>query len=104
MNRGFLRALDGTFTTFDVAQAGTASFQGTIPCCGNPSGVTVGQYLDSNFVSHGFERAADGTIITFDAPGAASGGTSPISITPSGAAMGSYPDSNFVFHGFVRTP
>jgi hypothetical protein len=64
----------------------------------------VGQYLDSNFVSHAFERAADGTIITFDAPGAASGGTSPISITPSGAAMGSYPDSNFVFHGFVRTP
>jgi len=102
VNHGFLRASDGTFTTFDVPQAGTGAFEGTIPAGSNPSGATTGFYSDSNFVTHGFIRAADGTIVIFDAPGAV--GTGAISITPSGAATGSYSDANFVSHGFVRTP
>jgi hypothetical protein len=69
VNHGFLRASDGTFTTFDVSQAGTGSSQGTVPAGSNPSNATVGQYFDSNFVSHGFVRAADGTIVTFDRAG-----------------------------------
>lgn len=67
----------------------------------------MGQYFDSNFVSHGIVRAADGTIVTFDAPGAGTSpfeGTGAISISPSGQVMGSYVDSNFTFHGFVRNP
>jgi hypothetical protein len=83
VNHGFLRASDGTFTTFDVSQAGTGSFQGTIPAGSNSSSATTGGYLDSSFVSHGFVRAADGTITTFDVPAAT--GTGGTSISPSGA-------------------
>jgi hypothetical protein len=86
------------------AGAGTGSFQGTIPGGSNPSGATAGQYLDANFVSHGFVHATDGTIVTFDAPGAGTGGTNAFSISPSGEAMGWYLDSKFTFHGFVRKP
>src|SRR5260370_32298433 len=57
---GFLRAADGTLTTFSVP-VGT-----TEPTSINPSGVIAGNWDDANGVVHGFLRAADGTITEFD--------------------------------------
>lgn len=104
--RVFVRALDGTFTTFDAATYP--------PCCiwSFPSGITpggaiVGSFNDGLTINHGFLRAHDGAIATFDAPGAGSGfnqGTAPLGITPGGTIMGLYVDANYVTHGFVLTP
>lgn len=54
VNHGFLRARDGSLTTFDVPGAGTGSNQGTVPLGINPAGVITGLYLDPNYVYHGF--------------------------------------------------
>jgi hypothetical protein len=54
---GFVRTMQGTITTFDIAGAGTGPFQGTIPLCNNPVGAITGNYIDSNNVSHGFLRS-----------------------------------------------
>src|SRR6266496_2195431 len=70
---GFLRAPDGTITTFDVPGAGTGPFQGTLPLGINEAGTIEGFYLDSSDVNHGFVRASDGTLTTFDVPGAGTG-------------------------------
>jgi hypothetical protein len=109
MNHGFLRAPDGSFTTFDVPGAGTGSTQGTLYSgfAGiNAEGEITGAYVDAKNVSHGFVRAPDGAITTFDAPGAGTGvnqGTSPLGINSKGAITGYYIDANNVGHGFLRT-
>jgi len=46
----YLRAPDGTFTTFDAPGAGTGPFQGTQAVATNPAGATTGVYIDSNNV------------------------------------------------------
>jgi hypothetical protein len=56
VNHGFLRLKSGAITTFDVAGAGEASGQGTIPTCNNPSNAIVGFYVDGNGGVHGFLR------------------------------------------------
>jgi hypothetical protein len=56
VNHGFLRALNGTITTFDAPDAGTGSGQGTIPSSPNPAGAITGFYIDANGVNHGFLR------------------------------------------------
>jgi len=61
---GFLRAKDGTITTFDAPGADQ-----TTPQSINPRGEITGSYNDTTG-EHGFLRAADGTFTTFDAPGA----------------------------------
>jgi hypothetical protein len=110
VNHGFLRAEDGTFTTFDAPGAGTGIGQGTYALDINAAGEVAGQYLDSSTVWHGFVRAPDGTITVFDAPGAGTGslqGTFLSTIeglNAAGAISGGYSDSNGVFHGFVRAP
>jgi len=48
---GFLRAPDGTFTTFDPPGS-----QGTSPVAINQAGATTGSYYDANFIAHGFLR------------------------------------------------
>ena len=53
---GFLRARDGTITTFDAPGASTGSFEGTIPFSNNPVGVITGYYTDSSGVIRGFLR------------------------------------------------
>ena len=53
---GFLRAPDGTFTTFDAPGAGTGPGQGTVALSNNPAGAITGYYTDGNNVSHGFLR------------------------------------------------
>ncbi len=58
---GFVRAANGTITTFDApgAIAGTVTpllLGGTIPVSINASGDIAGFYLDTNGMFHGFER------------------------------------------------
>jgi hypothetical protein len=54
INHGFLRASNGTITTFDIPGAGTGNNQGTIPLGINAAGVVVGNYSDSQSLHHGF--------------------------------------------------
>jgi len=102
----FVRASDGTFTTFDAANYP--------PCCIwsfpsgiTPSGMITGSLNDGFTLNHGFLRARDGTVALFDAPGAGNGfdqGTVPLGITPSGVIMGLYIDANDLTHGFLFLP
>jgi len=70
---GFLRARDGTTTTFDAPGAGTGSGQGTFTSDSdglNPAGAISGDYNDDANVVHalcGF-RTAPSTLSTFRAP------------------------------------
>lgn len=56
VNHGFVRALDGSITTFDAPGAGTGPGQGTIAATPNPAGAIVGFEIDSGGVFHGFLR------------------------------------------------
>ena len=85
-----------TFTTFDPSGS-----QSTSPVSINPAGQIVGNFLDSNFATHGFLRNTDGTMTPFDAPGAAFG-TLPILITPQGSVLGIYFDAGFNMQIFQR--
>lgn len=102
---GFVRAPDGTITTFDAPGAGTGTNQGTFvvtPDGGiNPAGEITGDSCDA-ITCHGFVRAPDGTITTFDAPGSAF--TNGNSINPAGAITGNDGDASGVFHGYLRSP
>jgi hypothetical protein len=110
VNHGFLRAPDGTFTTFDIPGAGTGPGKGTLAEDINPEGVIAGEYSDASNVFHGFVRTEDGTITTFDVLGAGTGpgqGTFVASVeglTPAGALAGYYTDQSGVNHGYVRAP
>jgi len=109
---GCLRAPDGTFTQYDPPDAGTGAGQGTYAALFsgiNPEGAITGEYLDANYVWHGYLRAPDGTITEFDNPyagtGAGSGqGTLSIGISPAGEISGVYIDANYAFHGYLRSP
>jgi hypothetical protein len=102
----YIRALDGTITTFAAA---TYS-----PCCIwsfptgiNPGGVIVGSLNDGFTINHGFLRDPKGSIMTFDAPGAGVGfnqGTVPWGLAASGEVMGRIIDSNYLNHSFIFTP
>jgi hypothetical protein len=104
--RVFVRAADGTFTTFDAADYP--------PCCIwsfpsgiTPSGAITGSFNDGFTINHGFLRGRDGTLTTFDVPAAGNGfnqGTAPLGITPAGVVMGLYIDANYVNHGFLFLP
>ena len=96
MPHGFLRASDGTFTTFDPP--GSVSSTGAFSI--NPAGAITGSYADASGTDHGFLRARDGTFTTFDVPGSI--GTFPGSINPAGAITGSYADASRTDHGFLR--
>jgi hypothetical protein len=54
VKHGFLRASDGTVTTFDVPGAGTGFNQGTVPLGINPAGAIMGLYIDAKYRHHGF--------------------------------------------------
>jgi hypothetical protein len=58
VNHGFVRAPDGTITTFDVPDAGTGAGQGTSPLGINAEGAITGYYIDASNVGHGFLRTA----------------------------------------------
>jgi hypothetical protein len=106
----FVRARDGTFTTFIPPGAGTGAFQGCNAFTQdslNDVGATAGWGVDDNFADHGWVRAPDGKITTFDVPGGGTGagqGTVAGGINLWGTIAGWLIDSDSVYHGFVRTP
>jgi len=107
-NHSFLRAPDGTVTTFDVpgAVTGTGPFQGTKVAGINPSGTISGNYFDANTASHGYLRAPDGAITKYDVSGAGTGpsqGTVGAAINPTGELVSYFVDDSNVFHGYLRT-
>jgi hypothetical protein len=61
---GFVRATDGTITSFDAP----GMINGSAPPLITPQGLIVGTYFDANFATHIFLRAKDGTITTLDIP------------------------------------
>ena|SRR2546422_866484 len=66
---GFLRAPNGTFTTFDVPGSNSGDGAGTVPASINSSGTITGTYFVNLNISHCFVRnAADGTIVALDDP------------------------------------
>ena len=95
VDHGFLRAPDGTFTTFDPPGSGN----GTNPSGINPAGAITGSYKDANFVFHGFLRARNGTFTTIDPPGAARHHRQ--RDQPGGRDHGNYCDA-IICHGFLR--
>jgi len=109
VNHGFLRAKEGSITTFDVPGA-----IGTVAWSINPAGAIAGFYLDASVVLHGFLRAPDGSITTFDAPDAGTGfGQGTVMATvdglnPEGATSLAYVNTGSIFsgtaviHGAVR--
>jgi hypothetical protein len=92
---GFLRASNGTFSTFDPPGS-KSTITVSAP---NPSGAVTGSYTDANGIIHGFLRAGDGTFSTFDPPGAII--TSPTSIDPGSTIAGNYIAITGT-HGFLR--
>jgi hypothetical protein len=111
---GYLRAPDGTGTSFDPPGAGTVpgSYQGTYPAnlSGiNPEGASVGEYVDMNYLVHGYLRAPNGSFTEFNDPNAGTGadtgqGTLSLGINPAGEISGTYIDASYVFHGYMRAP
>jgi hypothetical protein len=108
VSHGYVRAPDGTITTFDAPGAGTGAGQGTMPAGIDPARTIEGVYADASNVFHGFVRTKSGTITTFDAPGAdttdSGYGTFPSSLNDFGAITGYYLDASSVYHGFLRSP
>ncbi len=62
---GFLRAADGTISTYSVPGA-----QMTFGTSINAGGTVAGSYRLADNKDHGFIRSPDGTLTTFDVPGA----------------------------------
>ena len=95
---GFLRARDGTITTFDAPGAVFTESYAI-----NSAGTITGVYSDQNFNAHGFVRDSRGTITSFDVPGAC--GTEGQAINPSGMVTGFWLDADcLTLRGFVRSP
>jgi len=64
IGHGFLRAANGSITSFDAPGAGTGSYQGTAAFAINAAGTIAGIYLDANSVLHGFVGNAPPTATT----------------------------------------
>lgn len=102
---GFIRALDGTFTTFDAPGAGTGN-TATLVRSINDQGYVAGSYNDKRYVEHGFIRSPGGAIVSFNAPGATlkpDAGTYAFAINAMGQVAGFYSTLTAVY-GFVLTP
>src|SRR5262249_3427103 len=69
VSHGFVRAPNGSITSFDPSGSINTQPQGI-----NPMGAITGSYADASIVVHGFVRAPNGNISSFDVVGA---GTSP---------------------------
>jgi probable HAF family extracellular repeat protein len=85
VNHGFLD-VNGTFTTLDDPNAGTAKGQGTFAQDINDAGQIVGYYVDSSGNAHGF-LYVDGAWTNFDDPSAV-GSTFATGISNSGEISG----------------
>jgi len=67
---GFVRAADGTMTTFDAPNSAQVFGWGTNPCAINARGAIAGWYTDNTGKTRGFVRGANGQVAAFDVPGA----------------------------------
>lgn len=97
---GFLRAKDGTVTSFDAPGA----IHGTYPVFITPQGSVVGTYFDANFSSDIFERAKDGTLTTLEIPSPGAIFVGELVASSAGAIAGEFIDSNGLPSVFVRSP
>ncbi len=86
---GFLRASDGTLTSFDAP----AASHGTFPAFITPQGLIVGTYFDANFITQPFLRTKDGTFSSFATPQLGNFGAA-ASINSSGAVAGNVQNFN----------
>jgi predicted membrane protein len=96
---GFVRASNGTMTTFDANGAGFNTQAVAI----NNAGTVAGTAYNSVNSGTAFLRASNGTITTFTISGAALFGVEALSINDAGTVAGYWVDANDVNHGFVRT-
>lgn len=107
-SHAFLRAPDGVITEADAPGEGTGPYQGSWPAniSGiNREGASVGEFVDANYVYHGYVRWPNGNFNEFEAPDAGvNTGTLSLGIDPTGEISGVYIDADYVFHGYVRDP
>lgn len=101
---GFLRAIDGAITTFDVQ--GTGETRMTVTAI-NKSGTVAGAIYDSKG-GHGFIRFANGTTGLFDVPGGDASGEYPFEVDDVNdkrqiSGVFTTKDHRHVM-GFIRTP
>lgn len=98
-DHGFVRAGDGTITTFDVSKDNC----GTVAWSINRKGVITGTFSDRHCTWRGFLRKPDGKFVTFNIGGATD--VEPLSINDGNAVTGSYnvcSNGCLQEHGFVR--
>jgi len=108
---GFIRALQGGFTTFKAPKAGSdlGSYEGTGVESVNVFGAEVGYVVDSLQERHSFVRTASGKVTTFDIPGQLHVqdtwlGSQSCSINAMGQIAGRWRDPNYVAHGYLLLP
>lgn len=100
MGHGFIRASDGTFTSFDANGALV-----TEPLAINVRGATTGVWAGASGVTSGFYRSAAGTVTEFSVKvGGIPQPTYALSINQGNAIAGEWVDSQGVYHGFIRSP
>lgn len=99
-NHGFVRASNGTITTFDV----DGPMSQTTPDWMNDNSVVIGDYIDQGTgADNGFALALDGRLITFGAGTETTDFTQPNSISDKDEVVGNYVALNGdeVYHGFL---
>jgi hypothetical protein len=100
---GFIRAADGTITSFAAAD----DTDQTLPCCINGTGWTTGFYyklvVRRKYRQVGFVRSPDGAVASFDASGD-QGNTIPAAINAAGEIVGASNKKKLAYRGFVRDP
>jgi hypothetical protein len=99
---GFIRAKDGSLTTFEEPLAGTDIEQGTYAGATNVKGDTIGPYVDAGYVLHGYVRHSGNGYEEFDVPGALD--TIPFIINAKGWIVGLSDEESGATHGFIRKP
>jgi hypothetical protein len=91
------------FSTASAQEFATIQFPGapiTVVNGGpNPEGTSVGSYVDTAGVTHGFTLSKNGTLTSFDPPGSVA--TTPDFIDPQGTIVGGYVDAGGTNHGFI---
>jgi len=92
---GFIRAADGTLSTFVASQNAKLTFALGI----NKAGAIVGDYRDQHNFTHGFVRAPNGGVTTLDAPEAFE--TDPYGINDKGQIVGEFDSLENGIMGFI---
>jgi hypothetical protein len=120
VSHGFVRAANGTITTFDPTNVATApsthiaSDSGTIPTSIDTAGDIAGTYTDTTGSRHSFVRTAGGTLTPFDptgtdttcastSMGALLCGSGALGMDDAMDVVGTYFDDDGVAHGYIRT-